>query len=145
MSLRKKTDIESMSDKNFKLEGEKKHSLGMTVPEGYFSDFSKRMSDMLPYNEAAESGKVEEVVRRTWWQRSRPYIYMAAMFAGIWCMTQMFSMMKQPSDTPIESNAVMTAALSNDEFVDDYIYASMSQYDMLDDLYESGISFSENN
>lgn len=134
-----------MSEKKFRLDKENKMSLGMTVPEGYFEDFSRRMADKLPFNEAAETVKVEEVVRRTWWQKSRPFIYMAAMFAGIWCMTQMFSLMKTPSQTPLETNPTMTAALNNQEFVDDYIYASVSEYEILDDLYEEGFILSDYN
>lgn len=133
-----------MPEKRFGLDKEYKYPLGMKVPEGYFEEFSKRMADKLPFNEAAETVKVQEAVRRTWWQRSRPYVYMAAMFAGIWCMTHMFSLMKTDSGTtPLETNATLTAALNNQDFVDDYVYASMSEYDMLDNLYEGGCILSD--
>ncbi len=53
---------------------------GMTVPEGYFADFAARMEAAIPERRVAEP----PVVRSTW-QKIRPYVYMAAMFAGIWC------------------------------------------------------------
>ena len=62
---------------------------GMTVPDGYFDDFAKRMSEMLPERPEAES-TVKILERPTLWTRIRPYVYMAAMFAGIWCMFHVF-------------------------------------------------------
>ena len=50
---------------------------GMTVPEGYFADFASRMMEQIPEK------KQEKILPRTWWQRCRPYVYMAAMFCGI--------------------------------------------------------------
>ena len=57
------------------------HRDGMTVPDGFFDDFCRRMEGQLPYNEAAESTRILEAPR-TLWQRVRPFAYMAAMFAG---------------------------------------------------------------
>ncbi len=62
---------------------------GMTVPEGFFEDFAMRMEQELPYRSDAE--KVEVMPRRTVWERVRPYVYMAAMFAGIWCMLKVLT------------------------------------------------------
>lgn len=128
-----------MEEKKFKLPEHPPLSDGMTTPAGYFELFAKKMEASLPANDAAEKGVVAEPVRRTWWQRSRPYIYMAAMFAGVWCMTKMFSLMKDNNAYSLEGNSVITAALSNNDFVDDYVMSSMNEYDILDELYESGI------
>ena len=55
------------------------------VPEGYFESFKSGVMNALPdYPEKP----VEK--RLTTWQRMKPYVYLAAMFAGIWCMMQIF-------------------------------------------------------
>lgn len=59
--------------------------LPYTVPEGYFKSFKERMMESLP--EYPEKPKKPDL---TLWQRIKPYVYLAAMFAGIWCMMQIF-------------------------------------------------------
>lgn len=57
---------------------------GYKVPEGYFDDAFTRILAELPE-------RIEEPTPRvTRWHRVRPYIYMAAMFAGIWLMMKVF-------------------------------------------------------
>lgn len=58
---------------------------GLKVPEGFFETRFKEICDNLPEYPASP---VEE--RLSTWHRVRPYLYMAAMFAGIWLMMQMF-------------------------------------------------------
>lgn len=58
---------------------------GWTVPEGYFESVYKEISEKLP--ERAETRRHLEMTR---WQRIKPYAYLAAMFAGIWLMMQIF-------------------------------------------------------
>lgn len=121
-----------------------KHKDGMTVPSGYFDDFAKRMITRLPEQEWEKPQP--KVLPRSIWQRVRPYIYLAAMFMGVWCMMQMFGLMR--SDSPglsIDNNPVMTAALSNDPFIDDYFIdeGDVDDYQLLDDLYETGFDPSE--
>lgn len=58
---------------------------GFRVPDGYFEDLNVRiMSSLPPYPEAPRSVKLSA------WQRVKPYVYLAAMFAGIWLMMNMF-------------------------------------------------------
>lgn len=110
---------------------------GMTVPEGYFDNFVGQMIRSLPEQEQPDNAVAPPMTR---WQRIRPYAYMAAMFAGVWCMMKMFSMMgEHTTDLSIENNKVMTAALSNDEFVYDYIYSDIDSYDLLEDMYKEGL------
>ena len=114
---------------------------GMTVPEGYFADFATRMEGMLPLNLEAEAPeKAYAQQKRSLWMRVRPYVYMAAMFAGVFCMTKMFGLMGETDslDMRIDRNPVMIAALSNQEFVEDYLGDSMSEAEILDDMWESG-------
>ena len=115
---------------------------GMTVPEGYFADFATRMEGMLPLNLEAEAPeKAYAQQKRSLWMRVRPYVYMAAMFAGVFCMTKMFGLMGETDslDMRIDRNPVMIAALSNQEFVEDYLGDSMSEAEILDDMWESGL------
>ena len=120
---------------------------GMTVPEGYFADFESRMSQMLPDNGFARSDDDAQravVLPRSRWQRLRPYAYMAAMFAGVWCMMKMFSMISSTNtDLSIENNPVLLEALSDDHFVNEYIYYEEDDYELLEDMYNNGVSVDE--
>ena len=51
------------------------------VPEGYFEQVYKEIGEKLP--ERKESCATVDM---TLWQRVKPYVYLAAMFAGIWLM-----------------------------------------------------------
>lgn len=58
---------------------------GFQVPEGYFEELNSRILSNLPaYPEAPKS------VNLSAWQRVKPYLYLAAMFAGIWLMMNLF-------------------------------------------------------
>lgn len=110
---------------------------GMTVPDGYFADFALRMEAALPERE-----KPAEPARRTRWQIIRPYAYMAAMFAGIWCMLQMFAMMGGTGTSAVspDTNPVLAEAISDDSFMDDYYYmTSVDEVELMEDLYASGL------
>lgn len=116
---------------------------GMSVPEGYFESFSKQMMDKLP----AYPEKPRPQTLSTW-QRVKPYVYMAAMFAGIWCMMKMFHIASQNAssvqlDNPPE--AVVLAMQSGDTY--DYLYdISDNAGDDISDLeIESDLSASYDN
>ncbi len=115
-------------------------STGMTVPDGYFADFASRMKEALP-----EKQPEPVVVAKTTWQKIRPYTYLAAMFAGVWCMMKMFSMMLSgtPADINIDNNSMLVSALTDDVFVEDYYLQSMGDYDIMMDIYEDGFSTDE--
>ena len=116
---------------------------GMTVPEGYFDTFADDMLARLPQRpeldlDAAAAAAL--TTPRTLWQRIRPYAYMAAMFAGVWCMLKMFSLMSdQSSLTPIDDNPIIAEAFSNDTFVNDYVINDLDDQDLYDELMASGI------
>lgn len=135
-----------MSTNEFKLPqgGKDRIKDGMRVPQGYFEAFNRSMCEKLPFNQAAESPRQLTPVHRTWWQKARPYIYMAAMFAGVWCMTKMFSLMKTENNSlSLTNNATITAALNNNDFYEDYVLSSTNEYDILDNLYEEGCDLSD--
>lgn len=112
---------------------------GMTVPDGYFEDFAARMTASLPEREWEKPEP--KVLPRSIWQRVRPYVYLAAMFMGVWCMMKMFDLMRTDSSgLSIENNPVMTAAISNDHFINDYFIneGEINDYQLMEDLYETG-------
>lgn len=112
---------------------------GMTVPDGYFADFSRRMADALPDRPELVRMGAEEPPR-TRWQRLRPYIYMAAMFAGVWCMLKMFTMLTATSPQPLDANPVIAEAFGNDTFVNEYVISDLNQWDLYNDLMDEGIA-----
>ena len=71
-----------------------KPSAGMTVPEGYFADFAERMSSQLPERPEAECVQAPPAVAdKSLWQKVRPYVYMAALIAGMLLMLLLFVML----------------------------------------------------
>lgn len=112
---------------------------GMTVPEGFFEDFAAKMEAMLP--ERPEAEQPRRIEHRTTWQRVRPYVYMAAMFAGIWCMLKMFTMMGPGNiNLSIDKNHILTDALSDDNFVYEYIIDDLNDSELFDEMYNDSIS-----
>lgn len=127
------------------------HSDGMKVPEGYFADFQAKMMQQLPQQPAAEEVKV---LPRSFWQRVRPYVYLAAMFAGIWCMMQMFSMIGSQQqinvsggseDADASSSLLAEAAIiatSYEAYVAECV--DMSDYELYEQLYDEGFEIPDN-
>ncbi len=115
---------------------------GIKVPEGYFDDFARRMEASLPRQswEEEAANETPHVVPRSFWQKIRPYAYMAAMFMGVWCMMKTFDMMRPSTTLSFDSNPDLAAAVSNEYFVDNYILnnGDISEYELLSDLYETG-------
>ena len=108
---------------------------GFKVPENYFADFNKRMADMLP---DVEITPVD--VKPTMWQRLKPFAYMAAMFAGVWCMMSVFSHLTDTSN--LKGVSTVAEKLIDDKSnVDDFIMSgSVSDYDILN--YEDSVLMS---
>lgn len=113
---------------------------GMTVPEGYFEDFANRMMAQIP-----QEPTVQAEEPRTLWMRVRPYIYMAAMFAGIYLMMHIFTLTAGIGGSNAENatSDLLAEVVNNNttSYLDDYI--SMSEYDLYDDLYEAGYEIPE--
>ncbi len=97
---------------------------GFNVPENYFDDFASKMESILPQHEVIPE------VKPTTWNRIRPYVYMTAMFAGIWCMMWIFNdIMSVSSHT--DFNKTMIAGLQNEEYINEYILLDdISEYDI---------------
>lgn len=86
---------------------------GFRVPDGYFEEVFVKIQQQLPEREPV---RVAPVGR---WQRLKPYVYLAAMFAGIWCTMKMVTMMQQgavPEQVSLDSPPAMIAqAMSSPE------------------------------
>ena len=85
-------------------------STGMSVPEGYFDNFVVQMMEKLPAY--PERPKAQPLSR---WQRIKPYVYMAAMFAGIWCMMKMFHIASQNAQSANLDNPPQSVVLALDD------------------------------
>lgn len=112
---------------------------GFRVPEGYFDDIYAKISSSLPEKQ------IEKPKPMTTWQKIRPYVYLAAMFAGIWCMMKMFHTMTIAPTVSLENPpAAIAEAMNSSEYVDEYISpADMNDYDMEIGLGEEYSDFNE--
>lgn len=108
---------------------------GFKVPDGYFDNFKKQMSEALPER------KFEPEAAPSKWLRIRPWVYMAAMFAGVWCMMQIFADMKKANSRNLGFNPEIADAMQDEKFVDEYMMIdnNISDYDLLNELYQEGI------
>ena len=108
---------------------------GFKVPENYFEDFNKKMAEMLP---DVEITPVD--IKPTMWQRIKPLAYMAAMFAGVWCMMSVFSHFTNPNDMS-SVRAVAEKLEDNNSNVEEFIMSgSVSDYDIMS--YEDSVMMS---
>jgi hypothetical protein len=100
---------------------------GYKVPDGYFEQLTTRITEQLPERELPQP----EVI--TPWQKFSPYIYMAAMFAGIWLMIQAFV-------TPtIEADRLRTAEAEqeaqSEAELEEYMLYSLDEYTIFESFY----------
>lgn len=114
---------------------------GRTVPDGYFEDFARRVMAALP---AEAPVRVEP--RRTVWQKMRPYVYMAAMFAGVYLMMNIFTLtarLNNPAAQP-DTSALFAELLNSKpaNFADEYL--TFDDPYIYEDLYEAGFEIPDN-
>ena len=65
---------------------------------------------------------------------------MAAMFAGVWCMIQIFADMKKANSRNLGFNPEIADAMQDEKFVDEYMLIdNISDYDLLNEIYQGGI------
>ncbi len=74
------------------------------------------------------------------WQRLKPLVYMAAMFAGVWCMMQVFTHFTDNSG--INTVSAVAEKMGNDKSnVEDFIMSgAVSDYDIIS--YEDSVMMS---
>ncbi|MBD5230662.1 MAG: hypothetical protein HDS66_00625 [Bacteroidales bacterium] len=96
---------------------------GFKVPEGYFDEIYAKISESLPERKAPAPLKLST------WQRLKPYVYLAAMFAGIWCTLKMVSIIgdRAPEVGNVSLDnppALVAQAIQNEDVVDATIHSS---------------------
>lgn len=87
------------------------------VPEGYFNSLPESIVASLPDTEPEPLTTFSDL---SLWQRIKPYVYLAAMFAGIWLMINMFHNLSGVNtlslDNPPENIAMIVAEHDPSEF-----------------------------
>lgn len=120
---------------------------GLDVPPGYFESFAKNFEASLPHRAELEHPDDVEArtAPRTLWNAMRPYVYMAAMFAGIWLMLQLFNIISGNvgSLQPMDYNPVLAEALGNDDFMNQYFFDNIEPWDIVDSMHDSDASLAD--
>ena len=99
---------------------------GMKVPENYFPELEARIMESLPPYVAAP--KAPELSR---WQRMKPYVYLAAMFMGIWLMMKVFHTVSRPMSLSLDNPPeALVELIDKDDYED---YAMLRYYDFGDE------------
>lgn len=93
---------------------------GMKVPPDYFPGLEKRiMASLPPY---PEKKKVPELSA---WQRVKPYVYLAAMFCGIWLMMKVFHTATQPMSMGLDNPPEALVELLDADVMYEYRFQTM--------------------
>lgn len=104
---------------------------GFKVPEGYFESFAANMMEKLPQREFPAEKPA------TIWQKVRPWVYMAAMFGGIWCMMYVFTSLRESNPN---LNPAVAEAFQHDQFVDDFVLTNdFNEYDLYQDICDDSL------
>ncbi len=110
---------------------------GMKVPEGFFESRFKEIQESLP--PYPETPKAPEL---SFWHKIRPYVYMAAMFAGIWLMMQVFHRVSAPEqisldNIPAQIAQAMSAEGSEHEISSYMVTAPADDYELEADVAQA--------
>lgn len=128
-----------------KIEDKFGRDTGFCVPENFFESTYKEIAEKI------DSMPVAEPVRQpSRWERLRPFVYLAAMFAGIWCMMKVVTMVNTSPDITLDSMPEQLAqAVSNDDFYSDLRMADnlsnsvTDDYDLESDMSDQYHTFAE--
>ena len=105
---------------------------GFRVPDNFFAEFNAKLVESLPEVQLTKEEKP------TLWVRVRPFIYMAAMFAGVWLMMNIFSIGKSSATGDQRANQI-AAGISNEKNIDDFMdYGVVTDYDIM--TYEDSVN-----
>lgn len=111
-----------------------------TVPEDYFDSVRIEIESKLPDFPAEE-----KPINMSLWQRVKPYVYLAAMFAGIWCMMKIFHNASGMGELSLDNPPEQIAAyMADPEAVDMYtIPSSVSDFELIDEVSDNYQSIEE--
>ncbi|MBR2146522.1 MAG: hypothetical protein IJ925_03675 [Muribaculaceae bacterium] len=70
---------------------------GFKVPDNYFNDFNSKLMESLP------EVTITEEEKPTMWVKVRPFVYLAAMFAGVWLMMNIFTIGQKAKSNQTEA------------------------------------------
>lgn len=96
------------------------------VPDGYFENLTSEVMNKLPEREKTNFEKKEP----TLWERAKPWVYMAAMFAGAALIIRMGSTHQTPATSDV---AVATEVTADTETLPDQYINAVMDGSMLDD------------
>ena len=81
------------------------------APEGYFENLTEQIMAQLPEK------VIQQPKKLSLWEQAQPWVYMVAMFVGIWLMVNLFVNVKQQTST----NEIHFASVADiDEFYQYY-------------------------
>ena len=104
---------------------------GYKVPDNYFDDFNAKLMESLP------EVKITEEEKPTLWVRVRPFIYMAAMFAGVWLMMNISSLTKSGA-TGDQRVAKIKEGVVVEKNAEDFLdYEGINDYEIM--TYEDSV------
>lgn len=70
---------------------------------------------------------------------------MAAMFSGIWLMMWLFNDISGRQSNHMSDNPVIAKVLQSDNFYDYYMQGEVNEYDVIEDLYDDGVTLTSFN
>lgn len=110
------------------------------VPEGYFEAVYEQIEVNLP-----EYPEKPQMVQLSKWQRVKPYLYLAAMFMGIWLMMQVFHRVSGGDTLSLDNPPQQIAAYMGDASMEDMyvVPSSLSDEELIDEVSENYNSMAE--
>lgn len=91
------------------------------VPEGYFAQMMTEVEGKLP-----EQPQEQRYVEMTRWQKLKPYVYLAAMFIGIWVMMNVFGRVMTSRELNLDNPPEQYAKLMEKAVEQDAVYIPTS-------------------
>lgn len=99
---------------------------GMRVPEGYFASLQEQVIDRIS---SVPQQKPERTISLSGWQRVKPYVYLAAMFCGIWLMMKVFHTATQPMSLSLDNPPEALVELLDSDYDYDITYLPYYDFD----------------
>lgn len=112
------------------------------TPEAYFDTFTERLMQQLPEQPEAQPAKLSAVQQppATLFTRIKPYLYLAAMFGGLYFGIHVFKY-QASLHTVATPTATATSTFVTDEYVDDLCNFAMMDESTIFDCLTSDYSY----